>query len=84
MPANGAGLAAHKRGDVRLLDPEDFTSLCLGKAACFDQPVDLERQARFQKLLLRMGQVEIGKDVAAAFFKRNPVFPLHGQFCLSL
>ena len=52
---------------MRLLDAENFAGIGLLEAAFFDEAVDLQREPRFQELLLGMGQTEVGKNVAAAF-----------------
>ncbi len=52
---------------MRLSDAEDLAGLGLGQTPRLDDLVDLQCQARLQQLLFGMGQVEIGKDVAAPF-----------------
>ena len=75
---------AQQRGDVRLLDAKDAASLGLGEATRFDDLVDLQRQTRLQKFLLGMGQIEIGKHVAAPLLRADSLVLLHHQLCLSL
>ena len=42
-----AGGVAHQRGDVRLLDAEDFAGLGLRQVALLDEAVNLERELCF-------------------------------------
>src|SRR5713101_9655742 len=71
------GAVAHQRGYMRLLDAENLSSLRLGEAALTDDLVDLQCQASLEKLLLRVRQAEIGKDVAAARFCSDSCFVAH-------
>ena len=38
-----SGTVAHQRGDMRLLDSEDFPSFCLCKVAFLDDAINLKR-----------------------------------------
>jgi hypothetical protein len=75
---------AHQTRDVRLLDAEDLAGHGLREAARLDDPVDLQRQARPEQLLLRVGQGEVGEYVPAPLLRPDRLALLHGQFCLSL
>ena len=80
-----SGTVAHQRGDMRLLDSEDFSSFCLCEVAFLDDAINLKRELGLNLVLLGIGQVKIGKDVATAFllnldFDRSSSC----QSCLSL
>jgi len=66
-----ARAVAHKRRDMRLLDAQNLSSLGLLEPTSLNQPVNLQRQPRFQKLLPRMRKAEISKNVPATFFGTN-------------
>src|SRR2546422_268109 len=53
---------------MRLLDAEDLSSLRLGKFPLFDDAVYLQRQACLKKLLVRIGETKVLKNVTATFF----------------
>src|ERR1700733_4020429 len=53
---------------MRLLDAEELPRLRLGQPARLDDLVDLQREPGLQKLLLGIGQTEVGEDIAGAFF----------------
>src|SRR5436190_1095394 len=53
---------------MRLLDAEDLSSLRLGKFPMFDDAVYLQRQACLKKLLVRIGETKVLKNVTATFF----------------
>jgi hypothetical protein len=84
LDRKGPGLAPHERGDVWLLDAEDFTRLHLGEVALLNQAVDAQRQMRLELLAFRVRKSEIGKNVAAASPDLDFASLFHGQFCLSL
>ncbi len=74
LDGKGPGLASHEAGNMRLLDPQYLAGLCLSKPAVFDEPVDLQRQVRFELLTFRIGKAEISKDISATLCKSNSVF----------
>lgn len=84
LDRKGPGLAPHERGDVRLLDAEDFTRLSLCKPALFNQAVDAQCQMRLELLTFGVRKPEVGENVAAALSDLDFAFLFHGQFCLSL
>ena len=47
-----------------LFDSQNLSCFGLRQIAAPDEPVDLERELCFQKLLLWMGNTEIGEDIA--------------------
>ena len=55
LDGEGAGAVAHQCGDRGLLDAEDHSGFGLGKAALFDEAVNLKRQPCFQKFLVWTG-----------------------------
>src|SRR6266568_108492 len=79
LDGKGARPIAHQGRDVRLLDAENFASIGLLEAAFFDEAVNLQREPRFQELLLGMGQTEVGKNVAAAFLHLYGPFGSRGH-----
>lgn len=50
-----------------LLDAKDVAGFGLGQAARPDETVDLQGQLGLEQFSLRMGQAQIGEDIAAAF-----------------
>jgi len=50
---------------VGLLNAQSLASFCLGKAAVFNQAVDLQCELGFELLTLGVGEAEVSKDVAA-------------------
>lgn len=65
-----ASTTAHEIRDVRLRNPENLSGLRLRQLPCFDGAENLQGQIRLQQLLLvRVGQAQIGEDVAAACFE---------------
>ena len=79
LDGKGPGLAPHEAGNVRLLYPQYLAGLCLSKLAVIDEPVDLQREARFELLTLRVGKAEIAKNITATLFDSNSGF-LHLSF----
>jgi hypothetical protein len=61
----------HQQGDVRLFDPERRRCLGLRHTPLPDDAVNLQREAGFDQLLLRVGQAEIGKHISAAGLRRR-------------
>jgi hypothetical protein len=50
--------------------------LSLGEMAIFDDTVDLQCKMRLELLALRIGETDVGKHVATAFFKGHSGFSL--------
>jgi hypothetical protein len=67
----GAGAVAHQCRDVRLLDAEDFSCIRLLEAPRLNEPVNLQCEPRFPKLLLRMREAEIGENISAIVVDRE-------------
>ena len=80
LDGEGAGSVAHQGRDTGLLDAEDFPRLRLSEAALLDETVNLQGEARFQKLLLGMGKSEIGENVPAALFELHRSLRGHISF----
>lgn len=74
LDGEGARPVAHQGGDAGLLDAEDLPGLRLGEATRLDEAVNLEREARFQEFLFRMGKPEIGENVPTALFELDRLF----------
>src|SRR5213592_4108711 len=53
---------------MRLLDAEDLSSLRLGKFPMFDDAVYLQRQSCLKKLLVRIWETKVLKNITATFF----------------
>lgn len=68
LDGEGAGAVSHQGRDVGLLEAENLPSLGLGEAALLDDPLNLQRESRLQKLLFRMGKAEVGEHIPAALF----------------
>ena len=64
-------LVALQRGDFRLVDAEDSRGLCLGKFALGEDLVDDEAEAELGAEFFGVGQAEVGKDVAGAWYDRS-------------
>lgn len=58
-----AHAAINKLGHVRLLQSEQGGGLGLGQLAAFDDLVDFTNEFGLEKLLLRIGEPENGKDI---------------------
>lgn len=52
-----------------LLNTQYGPSLPLREMAIFDDAVDLQRKVRLQLFAFRIGKTDVGKYIAAAFFK---------------
>ena len=79
LDGEGAGAVSHQCRDVGLLEAENLPGLGLGEAALLDDPVNLQRESRFQELLFRMGKAEVGEDIPAALFCPDDVFRFRGH-----
>jgi hypothetical protein len=58
-----AGTTTHQIRDVRLGNTKDLPGLCLRQLPCLDGAENLQRQIRFQQLLVRVGQTQIGETL---------------------
>ena len=66
LDGKGTGAIAHQGGNMGLLDAEDLARFRLGQAALPDVAIDLQGELCLQELLFRVGQAEVGEDVAGA------------------
>lgn len=73
LDGEGSGAIAHQRGDVRLADAKDSASFGLGEAAAADDAVDLQGEPGADEFALRVGQAEVGEDIAGAQFSPDLV-----------
>ena len=55
--------AGDKGGNVRLLDPEDGSSLGLSQLPAFDDPANFTNKLGFEKVFFRIGKTQIGKTL---------------------
>ena len=69
-----SGTVAHQRRNMGLLDAQYGPSLRLREMAVLDDSVDLQGKMRLELLALRIGETDVGEDVAAALFRRLYVF----------
>jgi hypothetical protein len=79
LDGEGAGLAAHKSGNLGLPHAQDHSGLCLGEVTGFDETVNLQREPCFQELPFRMGKAEVGEDISAAIFYHDRLLPSGGH-----
>ena len=64
-------LVALQRGDFRLVDAEDAGDFGLGEFVLGENLVDDEAEAELGAEFFGVGQAEVGKDVAGAWYDRS-------------
>lgn len=77
------GTITHEQRNMRLFDTKRHGSLALCHASLLDDPINLKCQSRFDQMLFRIGQTEIGEDIVAAFGDPGRRFRFPGGFGLS-